>query len=452
MLLSSDNSSEVGKEEDDRKLIIKSNFEESDNNKLKKLTENDQENKEENNENNHKLNEENKNSNDNKNEEILNIVKIKYNNNDKKNIIKTRKKGYRYSLQPNQVSLLNKKIILSSAITKPGICDEEEKINQDSYLIKENLFNENFNFYGIFDGHGDNGHLVSQYVSKYINDYFSNKLNYSDNKENENDSILNNNINKIFEEKNETIIKQCQNNLDLDINAVNFDIFRSGTTAVLLFLTNELLICSNIGDSQCYLFNCSNDDMWTFESLSKTHKPTDEDEKKRILENGGEIHPYYEEDGIFEGPDRIYAKGKTYPGLSLSRSIGDLDGKKIGIISDPEIVTKKINENSKFIVIGSDGLWDVIQPYDVSRIARTYFNKGDIDGACKNLLKKAELIWKKRNEERDDITIIVIFIGKPNIQLQKESNNLLNEIKENENEENGKNESTKQTPFLLKLD
>ena len=449
---SSDNSSDIGNEEDDRKLIIKSNFEESDNNKLKKLTENDEENKEENNENNHKLNEENKNSNDNKNEEILNIVKIKYNNNDKKNIIKTRKKGYRYSLQPNQVSLLNKKIILSSAITKPGICDEEEKINQDSYLIKENLFNENFNFYGIFDGHGDNGHLVSQYVSKYINDYFSNKLNYSDNKDNENDSILNNNINKIFEEKNETIIKQCQNNLDLDINAVNFDIFRSGTTAVLLFITNELLICSNIGDSQCYLFNCSNDDLWTFESLSKMHKPTDEDEKKRIIESGGEVHPYYEEDGIFEGPDRIYAKGKTYPGLSLSRSIGDLDGKKIGIISDPEIVTKKINENSKFIVIGSDGLWDVIQPYDVSRIVRAYFNKGDIDGACKILLKKAELIWKKRNEERDDITIIVIFIGNPNIQLQKESNNLLNEIKENENEENGNNESTKKTPFLLKLD
>ena len=450
---SSDNSSEVGNEEDDQKLVVKSNFEANDNNILKKLNEKE----EKTDENNHEVIEENKNLNDNKNEsnkneEILNIVKIKYNNNEKKDLIKTRKKGYRYSLQPNQLSLLNKKIILSSAITKPGICDEEEKINQDSYLIKENLFNEDFNLYGIFDGHGNNGHLVSQYASQYINTYFSNKLNYLDNKDNENDSILNNKVNKIFEENNETIIKQCQNNLDLDINSVNFDIFRSGTTAVLLFLTNELLICSNIGDSQCYLFNCSNDDMWTFESLSKTHKPTDEDEKKRILENGGEIHPYYEEDGIFEGPDRIYAKGKTYPGLSLSRSIGDLDGKKIGIISDPEIVTKKINENSKFIVIGSDGLWDVIQPYDVSRIARTYFNKGDIDGACKNLLKKAELIWKKRNEERDDITIIVIFIGKPNIQLQKESNNLLNEIKENENEENGKNESTKQTPFLLKLD
>ena len=80
----------------------------------------------------------------------------------------------------------------------------------------------------------------------------------------------------------------------------------------------------------------------------------------------------------------------------LQYTVPDLDGKKIGIISDPEIVTKKINENSKFIVIGSDGLWDVIQPYDVSRIARTYFNKGDIDGACKNLLKKAKPMRQKK--------------------------------------------------------
>ena len=104
------------------------------------------------------------------------------------------------------------------------------------------------------------------------------------------------------------------------------------------------LICSNIGDSQCYLFNCSEDDMWTFESLVKIHKPTDIIEKKRILKNGGEIHPYYNGYGMFEGPDRVYAKNKPYPGLCLSRSIGDLEGKKIGIISDPDIIIKKIEK------------------------------------------------------------------------------------------------------------
>ena len=210
----------------------------------------------------------------------------------------------------------------------------------------------------------------------------------------------------------------------------------SGSTSALLFLINETLICSNIGDSQCYLFNCSNEDLWTFESLAKIHKPSDEEEKKRIIENGGEVHPYYDEYGIYEGPDRVYKKNKTYPGLSLSRSIGDLVAKDIGIISDPDIIVKKIDENSKFIVLGSDGLWDVIKPYDVSRIVRIYFKKGDIDGACKILLNKAVQKWKKNNEERDDITIIVIFLDKPDILLGEEKNNLLNKINDNNNEDN----------------
>ena len=332
----------------------------------------------------------------------------------KGNIYFTRK----MSFQPKDENLLNKNLILSSVITKPGLDDDIEKTNQDSYLIKENIFAENFNIYGIFDGHGEDGHLISRYISNYISDFYTNESNFI-----ENNSSLNKS--KIFLEKSQQIIRQSIKELDTNLTTtkINFDIMHSGSTSTLLFLINETLICSNIGDSQCYLFNCSNEDLWTFESLAKIHKPSDEEEKKRIIESGGEVHPYYDEYGIYEGPDRVYIKKKTYPGLSLSRSIGDLVAKDIGIISDPDIIVKKIDENSKFIVLGSDGLWDVIKPYDVSRIVRIYFKKGDIDGACNILLNKAVQKWKKNNEERDDITIIVIFLDKPNILLGEEKNN-----------------------------
>ena len=332
----------------------------------------------------------------------------------KGNIYFTRK----MSFQPKDENLLNKNLILSSVITKPGLDDDIEKTNQDSYLIKENIFAENFNIYGIFDGHGEDGHLISRYISNYISDYYTNESNFI-----ENNSSLNKS--KIFLERSQQIIRQSIKELDTNLTTtkINFDIMHSGSTSALLFLINETLICSNIGDSQCYLFNCSNEDLWTFESLAKIHKPSEEEEKKRIIESGGEVHPYYDEYGIYEGPDRVYIKNKTYPGLSLSRSIGDLVAKDIGIISDPDIIVKKIDENSKFIVLGSDGLWDVIKPYDVSRIVRIYFKKGDIDGACKILLNKAVQKWKKNNEERDDITIIVIFLDKPNILLGEEKNN-----------------------------
>ena len=357
------------------------------------------------------------------------------------------RRGYRNSVQQNQILILNEKIILSSVLSKPGVCDEEEKTNQDSYILKENIFSSNFHLYGIFDGHGENGHLISQYISKYINEFYSEKSNYLSVNPN---SSSKKSENKIFLDNYAKIIKKQRNDLDTMINSkITFNVSLSGSTSLLLFLTDETLICSNVGDSECYLFSCTEEELWSFESLSKRHRPTEAAEKKRIIDKGGEIHPYFDENGIFEGPDRIYVKNKPYPGLSLSRTIGDLEGKKIGIISEPDITVRNLDENSKFIVMGSDGLWDVIKPYDVSRMVRPYFNKRDTDGACKILLKKAEQLYKKNNEERDDITIIVIFVGKPNIQLVKDSNKYLNKIQENIT---GENEgSTNDTPLILKL-
>ena len=320
----------------------------------------------------------------------------------------------------------NEKVIniTSSFITKAGIDDKKEKINQDSYLILEKLFENILNIYGIFDGHGKNGHLISSLLSTFLSQYLKNKDNYCLEKKNNNDSdsdssissqeiIINNElISKLF--SNEDFIRKIIAELDLKANESNFDLQFSGTTCLLLFLFEDYIICSNIGDSICVLFNCSNEDRWTYDIISKIHKPDIQSEKDRILLNGGVIHPYYDELGIFEGPNRVYVKGKTYPGLSLTRSIGDLEAEKIGIISEPDIIIKKKDSTCKYLVLGSDGLWDVIKPYDVRRIVNPYFLKSDTNGACNALLKTACKNWDKEGCERDDITIIVVFIGTPN--------------------------------------
>ena len=293
----------------------------------------------------------------------------------------------------------NEKIIniTSSFITKAGIDDKKEKINQDSYLILEKLFENILNIYGIFDGHGKNGHLISSLLSTFLSQYLKNKDNYC-----------------LEKKTNEDFIRKIIAELDLKANESNFDLQFSGTTCLLLFLFEDYIICSNIGDSMCVLFNCSNEDRWTYDIISKIHKPDIQSEKDRVLLNGGVIHPYYDELGIFEGPNRVYVKGKTYPGLSLTRSIGDLEAEKIGIISEPDIIIKKKDSTCKYLVLGSDGLWDVIKPYDVRRIVNPYFLKSDTNGACNALLKTACKNWDKEGCERDDITIIVVFIGTPN--------------------------------------
>ena len=320
--------------------------------------------------------------------------------------------------------------IKSSKITQPGLNDNKIKTNQDSYLILENIFNQKLKIYGIFDGHGDNGHLISDLISKFLSQYFTNKKNFiishknnsqisnsesssdSDSLKSEEIEINNEKISEIFENNN--FIENTINKLVEKSNECNFNLDFSGTTCTLLFLIENKIICSNIGDSQCVLFNCSNQDRWTYEIISIIHKPDEPKEKQRILEMGGEIHPYYDENGIYEGPNRIYAKNKTYPGLCLSRSIGDLIGEEIGIISEPDIIIKNIDSTCKYIILGSDGLWDMIKPYDANRIVNPYFNRGDPDGACKALLKKATKNWEKDGSDRDDITIIVIFFGLPN--------------------------------------
>ena len=332
------------------------------------------------------------------------------------------------SIAESQIIENNETKINSYFITKAGTDDKKEKINQDSYLIFPNIFDNLLNIFGIFDGHGKNGHLISSFVSKFLSQYLTNKKNYiheksdesysdsdSDSDISEKEILINKELlSNLFLEENFNFIKNIIQEIDMKVNECNFDIQLSGTTCLLLFIFNNQIICSNIGDSQCFLYHCSNEDRWTHEQLSIIHKPDIDSEKERIISYGGVIHPYYDENGLYEGPNRVYEKGKPYPGLSLTRSIGDLEAQKIGIISEPDIIIKKIDSTCKYIVLGSDGLWDMITPYDVGRIVNPFFSKNDIKGATQALLKKASKNWDKDGSDRDDITIIVAFIGKPN--------------------------------------
>ena len=57
----------------------------------------------------------------------------------------------------------------------------------------------------------------------------------------------------------------------------------------------------------------------------------------------------------------------------MSRSIGDRIGKRLGIISEP-IVNKLENtfESNYFLILGSDGIWDVMENKEVMDFVETY--------------------------------------------------------------------------------
>ena len=324
---------------------------------------------------------------------------------------------------------------ISSAYTLAKEKDGKQCQNEDSYLIKENIFGKNFNVYGIFDGHGEGSHKVSKNIAENMGKFFSSKkkiyktflksliknahennginfmLQLEQNHENGEIPLKLHEIKKIFIEDDFNFIKKSVRYCEKKLKDKEYDLKFTGSTCVMLFLFYDKLICSNIGNSRCILFKCTENDKWTYINLSNEHKPTNEEERKRIRKKGGEIHPFIDKNGNYEDNiQRIWVKDKKYPGLTISRSIGDLIGKKIGIISTPTFICKKIDNRCKFIILGSDGFWDAIEFSEIIKIVKPYLKSGNPEIASKLLVEKAKKSWSKISE-RDDISVIVIFIS-----------------------------------------
>ena len=108
--------------------------------------------------------------------------------------------------------------------------------------------------------------------------------------------------------------------------------------------------------------------------LTKDQKPDDPDELARILECNGRIKQII--DGSMQGgPYRVYDGSGNCPGLSMSRSIGDACYNSIGIISIPICTIFSLSGKEKFIVLASDGVWDVMDNEDVAIFVDTYRRK-----------------------------------------------------------------------------
>lgn len=53
-------------------------------------------------------------------------------------------------------------------------------------------------------------------------------------------------------------------------------------------------------------------------------------------------------------------KNENIPGLAMARSFGDYIASQVGVIADPEVFSFEMDENTKFIVVASDGVWEFL--------------------------------------------------------------------------------------------
>ena len=87
----------------------------------------------------------------------------------------------------------------------------------------------------------------------------------------------------------------------------------------------------------------------------------------------------------------------------------DFQAKECGVITEPEIIEHKINHNSKYMVICSDGVWEFMKNEDVRNLGNIYFQKGEVGPFCSSLVKEAVKTWEQCDIIRDDITVVCVY-------------------------------------------
>ncbi|KAJ3685851.1 hypothetical protein LUZ61_015015 [Rhynchospora tenuis] len=129
-----------------------------------------------------------------------------------------------------------------------------------------------------------------------------------------------------------------------------------GSTALVAVVGEKRIIVANCGVSRAVLSRGG-----SAVTLSSDHKPNRPDELQRIEEAGGKV---IESDG--------YRVGGV---LTTSRSIGD-HNLKPSVICEPEVTTMERLEEDEFLILASDGLWDVISNEMACVIVRNCLSAG----------------------------------------------------------------------------
>ncbi|KAJ3215198.1 hypothetical protein HK099_006483 [Clydaea vesicula] len=261
---------------------------------------------------------------------------------------------------------------------------------QDGYLVIENLYNQPSNFlFAIFDGHGSEGGKAANFaklhlpelLTKYQKEFEANRCEA---------------LKLIFKTLNEMMVEDP-----------SVDTYMSGTTLSILIIFNNKLIVANVGDSRVILGQ-NEGTTWKYTQLTNDHNCENKVECSRVVEKGARVDRLTAEENEDAGPLRIFKGSLPYPGLVVTRSLGDDVATKLGVLSEPEYYEKDINPTDKFVVVASDGVWDGLSNQEVLDITVKHLE--DPVKISKLITKKSVSGMKKKHMD-DNTTNIVILLG-----------------------------------------
>ncbi|KAK9994736.1 hypothetical protein SO802_024439 [Lithocarpus litseifolius] len=246
-----------------------------------------------------------------------------------------------------------------------------------------------YDFFGVYDGHG--GCHVARACSERLHGILV--------EEGESSSEELERLSEYWER----VMEGCFGKMDEEVVGGGGGVGRTvGSTAVVAVVGEEELVVANCGDCRAVLFSGG-----VALALSRDHKPDRPDELKRIEAAGGKV---------------INWNGHRVLGvLTTSRSIGDHYLRPY-VISKPEVTVTKRSNNDEFLILASDGLWDVISNEVACQIV-----KRCLEGRLRRKSLGVEVENESRAAEaaavlaelamargsKDNISVIVVELRKP---------------------------------------
>lgn len=230
-------------------------------------------------------------------------------------------------------------------------------------------------FYGVFDGHG--GPDAAAYIKRHAIRFFFEDAEFP--RASEADSVflgsVENSVRKAFLHADLALADDCTVSTS------------SGTTALTALVFGRILLVANAGDCRAVL--CRKGEAL---EMSQDHRPIYAVECRRVEESGG-----YIDDGYLNGV------------LSVSRALGDWDmklprGSPSPLIAEPEFRQVFLTQDDEFLIIGCDGIWDVMSSQHAVSVVRRGLRRHDDPERCAQELVMEAL----RLNTSDNLTVIVV--------------------------------------------
>lgn len=275
-----------------------------------------------------------------------------------------------------------------------GVCCKKglkpESPNQDSFTII--VAEDSFKLLGVYDGHGPNGHDVSNFAKDAVVKLFLENIKTKG--PGESFTAAFEDTQKILESKDSKI-----------------DSSASGTTCTFAYIVNgeSTMTVAHVGDSRAVLARKKGGKFAT-EDLTEDHKPNLPKEKERIEKAGGRV--------VFDGyfNHRVFTRDGR-GGLNMSRALGDCIAHKAGVSATPEIKTVEIPKEpgeEVFVLLCSDGVWEFIESPEAIKMLedKGFTNRAKTQEGSAYLAKEAFQKWldDSEGEVADDITCLYAWL------------------------------------------